>query len=518
MSPRPAVCTVVVLFAVLSLAGFLYGQDDPAPATRFYVDPDWTGKQTGAPETPWVRLTEAAWDSINKALAGSDVTVYFSAREADSDANEATTSPISILRTDQSTRRLTLDGMSQYNSDDADPSWKEYAGESRFHIATDYPIGSSKGTRRSYVTIRGFGVVAGTGGKGGQGIHYWGGDHVVIEHCRITKHPNVAHGPGIIFGYAWKADGTPENGGCTDLVIRNNVVHDVYGEGIYIGGSHNVDRPAHSNVTIEGNTVYDVAVYGGEGDAIDIKDGSSNVVIRGNTLYMTTPAAGRDGIAMSSGGTIEGNFIYNFGRDGISLGTYWNAHPCRDGTVVRNNIVVHTGGNPEYSWDYGIIVSGSDDRGDQYTNTGIYNNTVCGVQGDARGAGIGLAVRRQATRARVLNNIVYSSADRDFDAEEGCLAEHDHNLYYTPGDGRVVARYGRERFTAAELPGFEANSLSLDPLFVRVEPPYSPEHFGLQAASPAIGAGVPIESFTADFLGAVRGAAWDMGAVERGGE
>jgi len=517
MKPRPAVYTVVVLLAVLSVAGFLRSQDGSAQPTRFYVDPDWTGEQTGAPESPWVRLTDRAWETIDKALAESDVTVYFSAREADADANEATTSPISILRTDESTHRLTVDGMSQYNTDDAKPSWEEYAGESRFHIAADYPIGSNKGTKRSHVTIRGFDVVAGTGGRGGQGIHYWGGDHVAIEHCRITKHPDVAHGPGIIFGYAWKADGTPENGGCTDLVIRSNVVHNVYGEGIYIGGSQDVDRPAHADVTIEGNTVYDVAVYGGEGDAIDVKDGSSNVVIRSNTLYMTEAGAGRDGIAMSSGGTIEGNFIYNFGRSGISLSTHWNAHPCRDATAVRNNIVVHTGGNPEYSWDYGIIVSGSDD-GDQYTNIGIYNNTICHVQADAGGAGTGLAIRRQATGARVLNNIVYSSADGDFDAEEGCLAEHNHNLYYTPGDDGVVARYGRERFTAAELAEFEPNSLDLDPLFVAVEPPYSPEDFGLRAASPAIGAGVPVGSFTADFFGAVRGAAWDMGAVERGKE
>jgi hypothetical protein len=504
---------VVVLCAVLSMGGSLRSQGDSAPATRFYVDPDWAGEETGAPETPWVRLTEAAWDRINGTLAHNDVTIHFSAREADADTNETTTSPLSILRTDQSEHRLTLDGMSQYNTDDGRPSWSEYTGDSRFHIAADYPIGSNKGTKRSYVTVRGFDVVAGTGGRGGQGIHYWGGDHVVIEHCRITKHPDVAHGPGIIFGYAWQADGTPENGGCTDLVIRNNVVHNTYGEGIYIGGSHDVDRPAHRNVTIEGNTVYDVAVYGGEGDAIDIKDGSSNVVIRGNTLYMTEPGASRDGIAMSGGGIIEGNFIYHFGRAGITLGTYWNAHACRDGTVIRNNIIVHTGGNPQYSWDYGIIVAGSDD-GDQYTNMGIYNNTICGVQTDREGGGSGLSIQRQAVGARVLNNIVYSSAGLDFDAEDGCLAEHDHNLYYTPGDGAVVARYGRARLTAAQLQEFEPNSLAEDPLFVSPQPPYSPDGFRLQAASPVIGAGVPIDLFTTDFFGVERGPVWDMGAVQ----
>lgn len=513
MKPTWLLLGAAIAGVVLGLVGLLGSQAQPVTPIRFYVDPDWTGQQIGAPETPWVRLTEAAWDTINAALADSAVTVYFSAREADVDANETTTSPLSILRADQSEHRLTLDGMSQYNTDDQHPSWSEYDGDSRFHISADYPIGSGQGTKRSHVTIRGFDVVAGTGGRGGQGIYYWGGDHVVIEECRITKHPDVAHGPGIIFGYAWQADGTPENGGCTDLLIRNNVVHNTYGEGIYIGGSHNVDRPAHRNVTVEGNTIYDVAVYGGEGDAIDIKDGSSNVVIRGNTLYMTEPGAARDGIAMSSGGLIEANFIYHFGRAGITLSTYWNAHPCRDGTVVRNNIILHTGGNPQYSWDHGIIVAGSDD-GDQYTNIGIHNNTVYGVQADPGGSGSGLAIRRQAVGARVINNIVYGSAGLDFDAENGCLEQHDHNLYFTPGDGAVIARYGRESFTAGQLPQLEPHSLAEDPLFVSMEPPYSPDHFRLRPASPAIGAGVALDTFTTDFYGAERGGVWDIGAVQ----
>ncbi len=49
MKRYPVLAGVVVLCAVLGLAGFLRSQSAPAPVTRFYVDPDWTGEQTGPP-------------------------------------------------------------------------------------------------------------------------------------------------------------------------------------------------------------------------------------------------------------------------------------------------------------------------------------------------------------------------------------------------------------------------------------------------------------------------------------
>ncbi|MGD8237142.1 MAG: right-handed parallel beta-helix repeat-containing protein [Armatimonadota bacterium] len=509
----PRCLALILLLALLLWAGVTVAASR-RDAASFYVDPDWHGPRTGAAETPWTHLDQSAWLNINDALAAADVTVYFSAREADADTDETTTENISILRTDTSTNRITLDGMSRYNTSDAAPAWADYSGRAKFHITHDYPINTAtRDTKRSHVTIRGFKVIAGSGRRGGQGVAYWGGDHVVIEHCEITHHDDVAHGPGIIFGYAWNADGTPKNAGCTDITVRNNVVHTTYGEGIYIGGSHDVAKPAHTNVTIENNTIYDVAVHGAEGDAIDVKDASSNVVIRGNTCYMTQPGAGRDGIVCGSGCLVEGNFIYNFGRSGISLGTYWNAHPARDGSVVRNNIIAGTGGNTRYSWDHGIIVSG-DDSGDQFTNIGIYNNTICSVRGDEKSSAVGLVVTQYATGARVKNNIVSRSAGISFSPGEGALAEHDHNLYYSPDPDALLVRSGRHRYTAATLTQFEPNSLTTDPRFINPTPPYAAAGFKLQPDSPAIAAGVSIDSFAADFFGLARGATWDIGAAQ----
>lgn len=492
-----------------------YGQPANGPATvTFYVDPDWENNATGAARSPWPRLDEAAWRTINRRLAVANVTVFLSAREAEEDEDERTTSSISVLRTDKSEHRLILDGMSKYNAGDQAPDWREYRGTSRHHITHDYPINSAtRSEKRSHVTIRGFKLVAGATGRGGQGIAWWGGDHVVIEHCEITKHEKVAHGPGIILNYAWNKDGSAENGGCTDITIRNNVVHAVYGEGIYIGGSHDADKPAHRNITIENNVIYDVAVHGGEGDAIDVKDGSTNVVIRGNTCYMTEAGAGRDGIVCASNCLIEGNFVYNFGRAGISLGTYWNAHRVRAGSVVRNNVVVNTGGNPKYSWDHGIIVSGSED-GDNYTGLGVYNNTICSVRGDREQSGVGLAISRSAKGARVVNNLVCNSAFIEFAAEEGCLDTCEHNLFFSPRADAVLVRHGRRNYTAANLTDLDPRSLGVDPLLISIEPPYAVENFRLREGSPANGAGVKLGSFELDISGKPRGDQWAIGAAQ----
>src|SRR5438309_810862 len=107
------------LFWLAFLALLLAASSPAWCLTTFYVDPDWGGTQTGAASTPWGSLTGSAWTAINAALASNDVTVYFTARAKASDANFVSTTGIAINRTDMSTHRLTLDGMSQWNSNAA---------------------------------------------------------------------------------------------------------------------------------------------------------------------------------------------------------------------------------------------------------------------------------------------------------------------------------------------------------------------------------------------------------------
>src|SRR5262249_42249406 len=107
----------------------------------FYVDPTYQGAASdGSAQTPWTSIAEnngifnQQWDAINAALAKSPVIIYFSARQAGSDISEEANFPLRVARTDKSTNRLTLDGMSMYNIDDKSPYWLDYAGAQKFRI------------------------------------------------------------------------------------------------------------------------------------------------------------------------------------------------------------------------------------------------------------------------------------------------------------------------------------------------------------------------------------------------
>ena len=344
----------ISLIASISVAAMIY-----------YVDPNygWSGSN-GSADAPWTQLNtgnSSAWNTINQSLASSDVTVYFSAREAGEDADQSTTSGIGIRRTDNSTHRLTLDGMSKYNSNDLTPKWFDYSGHSRYKISiATYPIESGfEGPKRNYVTIRGFKAFAGSG----KALEYWGGDHIIVEENEFAG-TAISNGSLVFFQYAHRQDPADkrQNGGCTDIVFRNNVIHDSKGEALYIGGSDNTGEPAHSNVTIENNVIYNAGIWGGQGDSIDIKDGNTNVVIRGNTIYDGT----EEGIRTHAQATVESNIIYNVSGSGILFNTYWGRG--YSDVSIRGNIVYRNSG-------HGIYVY-TQDSSREINNVKIERNTL----------------------------------------------------------------------------------------------------------------------------------------------
>ncbi|WP_243373457.1 right-handed parallel beta-helix repeat-containing protein [Geotalea sp. SG265] len=362
-----------------------------ASAAEFYVDPAVTGTGNGSAAAPWQKLdgsATAAWATINKALATSDVTVYFSARKATSDVDMPSSVRISIARTDTSTNRLTLDGMSKYDTNPASPSWSDYSGPSRFSITTSsYSIEAGFGpSKKNYVTVRGFKCK--TTGQS-QALYYWGGDHVLFEKNDLSAATSVA-----FFDYAHRPDPTDtrQNGGCTDITFRNNTIHDSTGEGIYIGGSSDTGLPAHSYVTLQGNNIYNTGINGGQGDCIDMKDGLSNVVVQGN-VCANGSGSGADGISSHSPARIINNVIYGMADTGITLNTYWgNGY---SGATIRNNLIFKNGGT-------GISISTSS-TSKPISNTVIDHNTIASNTGN----GITVASTGGAISGlTVTNNIV----------------------------------------------------------------------------------------------------------------
>ena len=491
---------VVTVASLVFLSSIFFFSHAALAERVFYVDPDWLGPANGSASAPWTSLTAVAWTTINAALAIDDVTVYFSARNAASDTNETTTAALSIARTDMSTHRLTFDGMSQYNTSDTSPSWLPYTGSSRFQITTTYPVTTANnlsGVERNYWTLRGFRVIA----TNGQQLFMTAVRHVIVENNHfssdLTGVPVASRvGPGVIVSKPVLATSIAG----VDVTIRNNIIHDTFGEGIYIGGYYACGEGAPlpcpgfgagDTLLIENNTIYDTGTWGEEGDSIDIKDAWTNVTVRGNTIYNNNYGTGsqqQDGIITNSAAVIEGNFIYNKRRNGITLTAFYGAfNGFWTGAVVRNNVIVNCGLGTD-SWGYGIAYPEKIGVF-AFVTPQIYNNTVYGMNkpgapGAARGIYIGPTVE---TTVDVYNNIVSGTNGSDFESAAGKLSTHGNNDYWHSGAGVTVATYGSSLYTSATLTAFESNSLSVNPLFVNTAPPYLVTNFGLQSTSPLCG-------------------------------
>lgn len=475
----------------------------PASTQRaFYVDPDCPAGGDGSASRPWRSLlsvpTGPEWTAVNQALAQGPVIIYFSAREAQQDVPEETTSEVNVLRTDRGTHRLTLDGMSRYNADDAHPSWRDYGGACKFRIKIlrgalsigchstmpEYPM--------HYVTVRGFETT------GASGRVTFGGNHLVVEHLYV--HDITADGANVMLHGSVDEHGKETFGRLTDITIRNNRIERGQGEGIYVAGNYRTKAwggwpeygNTHSDVLIEGNTIRDSGLNGGEGDGIDVKTGLRNVTIRGNTIAHGHPMPAITGIIcegvfgdVRSDLLIENNRVSDTGT-GIGVGG-------QNGVTIRNNMVADCARRGLAAWG---------DPEVRNSHVQIYNNTVY-----ATGDGIGIGA---CTDVRVTNNLVFGALSGQAKpahqlttyGSTGIVS--DYNLFSGPGPetGWPEGRHSQVLSARASLVVDAARG-----------------DFRPGPHSPAVNRGTDLSAygFASDLTGAPRprGAAWGIGAYER---
>jgi hypothetical protein len=472
--------------------------------TAFYVDPTYTGgNNDGSAAYPWTDLgtssTDTQWTAINNALATTPVIVYFSARQAGSDVPEETTNAVRVFRTDTSTNRLTLDGMSQYNANDVTPSWMNYTGSSKMRIrigdgSISLGWGFSPGTSlytQHYITLRGFEVT-------GRRIT-WKGSHTVLEYLWV--HDIAFIGATVQFQHATDSS-CADYGRDTDITVRNLLIERGYGEGIYISGnslSTNDGCPSygntHADILVESNAIRDPGYNGAEGDGVDLKAGLTNVTVRSNVIQDTHKDGGGHARGIVSLGAfppaktsylIEGNLIHGI-YDGLTLETH-------NGTVIRNNVIynadnmgIYAAGNP--SWP-------------NY-NLAIYNNTVYGAAtGVASGDSHGLILRNNL----LLNNSVQTSQWNS----DGFNS--DYNFFApTGGSGWNEGSHSIVQGSTSGIVMDAANG-----------------NFHLVSTSPAVDKGINLSSLANLAVGATafrtdltnftrsQGVAWDIGAYGYG--
>lgn len=480
-----------------------------ASQTAFYVDPTYTGGgNNGSASAPWTTLAvtsgNAAWTAINAALASNHVVVYFSARIAGADTPEVETASINLWRTDTSTHRLTLDGMSKYNTNDTTPSWSDYSGSTKFNI--DIASGSlSIGVQSDqitfpmhYTTIRGFDI------SGASGRVLIAGSHTVFEHS--TVHDITATGATVQLQASVAPGCAEEFGILTGITFRNLVIEKGEGEGLYIGNNYYLEADGgcpsfgngHYNILLEGNTIIDPGFLSGQGDGIDLKTGLRNVTVRGNTVT-TTHTAGANGIVsigLFNAGTVPGNILIEQNR---LKNTGGMAFTHISALIIRNNII--EGRNPD-GGHIGIYLAGIGSGPQTNFDVQIYNNTLYSLStADAFRIGVvdtdGVSLR---------NNIMYSGSGVSVIRAHSNNANFSSDYNMWPSD-----------VTSDPWSGEGANSVSFTPGSTQFVSPGTGD-FNLDGASAALDEGVDLnlKAFANDLDGTARpqGSAWDMGAAE----
>jgi predicted outer membrane repeat protein len=462
--------------------------------TAFYVDPTFTGRGTGTAQAPWTSLADGnphqavQWATINRALAHGPVIIYFSARQAGADTPEELVGSVRVGRTDTSSHRLTLDGMSQYNTNDTRPSWIAYSGSSKMRIRVTkgccFSIGWDDDVQRDYITIRGF-EVTGSGAR-----IRWGGSYSVLEY--IWSHDVTDVGATVQFNAAvTDYPDCHDLGKAQDITVRNNLIERGIGEGIYIAGTYTFTRyggcpsygNTHRDILIENNTIRAPGAHGGQGDGIDLKGGLLHVTVRNNVIQNafvpeTGPGNGGDGIVAEgvfppaqSQYLFEGNRIFDGTGYGIIVG-------APNGIVIRNNVVYNNGG--------GIYAAG--DPTLPAANVAIYNNTV--YRG---GVGIG------ETHGIKLRNNLLLGTGRQIWGYNATGIDSDYNLFAPTGSAFAE---GPHSIVHPSTTGIVVNLATGD--------------FHLVPASPARAAGADLSAtgFGTDVDGLVRpqGLIWDIGA------
>lgn len=302
----------------------------------------------------------------------------------------------------------------------------------------------------SYIVIDGFTVT----GAARAGIAALDCDHITIRRNRTDQNARW----GVFSGF------------CDDLTIEHNETSRSGTEhGIY--ASNSADRPVIRHNVSWGNARCGIHMNG------DVTVGGGDGVI--------------------SGAIVEGNVIYDNGRDG---GSGINGDGIT-GAVIRNNVIDgnHASGISLYRIDGGAPSTGNQ----------LVNNTIR-MASDGRWA---INIQDGSTDNVVRNNILlHLDANRGaIDICDSCVAGtiSDHNAmvgrFMVGGSPTDLA--GWRARTGNDAASFEATS---DELFA------GPDDLRLRAGSPAIDQGMTEGAPMVDLVGTVRpqGVAHDLGAYE----
>jgi len=184
------------------------------------------------------------------------------------------------------------------------------------------------------------------------------------------------------------------------LLLEENYVHNVEGEGIYVGPNWKQQEILLKNVVIRNNVVEDTGW-----DGIQLKgavEGTNLIhhnVVRRTGQRAGTEAGQRHGISLYEGnGKIFANWVESSGESGIQHYLHFmpSSYPVQNSEIF-NNVVVDTGLVGPLK-GYGITVGNQDGYARPFTS--VYNNTI------VRSQSSGVLVSSTAAGGIVRDNVI----------------------------------------------------------------------------------------------------------------
>jgi hypothetical protein len=373
------------------------------------VHPDGLAGATGAPTDPWFTLD---WIALDQALATGDVRVLFS-------ATDTWPERVDIIRGDIGANRIVLDGAAEHSRDGQD--WApapEGARATVPGVSTGYDD-----VPRHRVTLRGFEVT----GSEDKGVYWRAGDGIVLED--LVVHANGGS-PAISLDYANRT-GLPSTG----FSLRNSHVFDQRGECVYIGGSEGENMDSHADLVLERNLIHHCwNPFTSRHDGINVKDRIDGVIIRDNVIFEVDW-----GIEVASPARIEGNLIFDVGRNGFHLSDSWGRG--LSGLELIDNAVLRPG-------EDGVYLGAERRRWENVTIDGLVvaNAGVAGIVAAAQG---GLVA--SLDRVVLLENTVGMDGWGAPDLSVGRCATRDNGVDDDGATAGALADCERSAVLAADL-------------------------------------------------------------------
>ncbi len=360
---------------------------------------------------------------------------------------------------------------------------RPYPGESVVLDATGQPLGDTQAVLQllsaSYVVVDGLEIQS----SSGRGAAYYESTGVTLRNLKVHDIQYRALGGGgqdivIESNEVWNAAMSNENGtgtsgwpaaistaaradgsASTNVVIRNNHVHDIWGECIIALFA--------DGIRVEGNRLHDchsVNLY---------VDNSRNIRVERNQIWVTTDKYNK----VSSGLPATG---ITFATEGYTDNV---PHPQIEGLVIANNVITGTGRGISYWHDPGNTAANNTWNDVKILHNVIRFTKIGAVVIDSVGSA------PAASGGVLMNNVVWNGENGDaLELADESAWQLGNNAW---PDGKPAA-------------DTSASSLIGDPGMVAPSSAEAPEGFRLMEASPCQGKGAAAPEVTLDFWCAPR--------------